>query len=101
MLGPRQVAKGALFFELQIEGVVPPDHPVRGIDRLPDLSHVRALLGAFHSSGGQPPSMVAILCLFPEMIVVQLDPSTALYGPSPHSTVFPFGSMRFTGSLKA
>jgi hypothetical protein len=44
MMGPRQVAQGALFYEFAIEGFVPLDHPVRGIDRFLDLSHVRPLL---------------------------------------------------------
>ena len=33
MMGPGQVAQGALFYEFSIEGFVPLDHPVRGIDR--------------------------------------------------------------------
>ena len=54
MMGPRQVAQGALFCEFSIEGFVSPDHPVRGIDRFLDLSHVRPLLAPFYSSGGRP-----------------------------------------------
>jgi len=54
MMGPRQVAQGALFYEFSIEGFVPLDHPVRGIDRFLDLSHVRPLLAPFYSSGGRP-----------------------------------------------
>lgn len=54
MMGPRQVAQGALFYELSIEGFVPLDHPVRGFDRLLDLSHVRPLLAPFYSFGGRP-----------------------------------------------
>lgn len=41
MMGPRQVAQGALFYEFSIEGFVPLEHPVRGIDRFLDLSDVR------------------------------------------------------------
>ena len=33
MMGPRQVAQGALFYDFSIEGFVPLDHPVRGINR--------------------------------------------------------------------
>jgi transposase len=54
MMGPRQVAQGALFYEFSIEGFVPLDHPVRGIDRFLDLSHVRPLPAPFYSSGGRP-----------------------------------------------
>jgi transposase len=54
MIGPRQVAQGALFYEFSIEGFVPLDHPVRGIDRFLDLSDVRPLLAPFYSSGGRP-----------------------------------------------
>lgn len=33
MMGPGQVAQGALFYEFSIEKFVPVDHPLRGIDR--------------------------------------------------------------------
>lgn len=54
MMGPRQVAQGALFYEFSIEGFVPQDHPVRGIDRFLDLADVRPLLAPFYSSHGRP-----------------------------------------------
>lgn len=54
MMGPRQVAQGALFYKVSIEEFVPLDHPVRGIDRFLDLSDVRPLLAPFYSSGGRP-----------------------------------------------
>ena len=38
MMGPRQVAQGAFFYEFSIEGFVPLDHPLRGIDRFLDLT---------------------------------------------------------------
>ncbi len=54
MMGPRQVAQGALFYEFSIDGFVPQDHPVRGIDRFLDLKDVRSLLAPFYSSHGRP-----------------------------------------------
>ena len=36
MMGPRQVAQGALFYEFSIEEFVPADHPLRRIDRFLD-----------------------------------------------------------------
>ncbi len=54
MMGPRQVAQGALFYEFSIEGFVPLDHPVRDIDPFLDLSHVRPLLAPFYSSCDRP-----------------------------------------------
>ena len=55
MMGPGQVAQGALFYEFSIAApLVPLDHPVRGIDRFLDLSHVPPLPAAFYSSGGRP-----------------------------------------------
>ena len=33
MMGPRQVAQGALFYEFSIEDHVPRDHILRAIDR--------------------------------------------------------------------
>jgi len=54
MMGPRQVAQGALFYEFSVDGFVPQDHPVRGIDRFLDLEDVRPLLAPFYSSHGRP-----------------------------------------------
>ena len=54
MTGPRQVAQGALFYEFSIDGFVPHDHPVRGIDRFLDLGNVRPFLAPFYSSHGRP-----------------------------------------------
>lgn len=47
MMGPRHVAQGALFYEFSIEEFVPPNHPMRGIDRFLDLTDVRLLLAPF------------------------------------------------------
>ena len=46
MMEPRRNAQGALIYEFSIEGFVPQDHPVRGIDRFVDLSDVRPLFAA-------------------------------------------------------
>lgn len=54
MMGPRQVAQGALFYEFSIESFVPKDHPVRGIDRFLDLTDVRPLLAPYYSANGRP-----------------------------------------------
>lgn len=54
MMGPRQVAQGALFYEFSIEEFVPSDHPLRGIDRFLDLSEVRPFLAPSYSPHGRP-----------------------------------------------
>ena len=54
MMGPRQVAQGALFYAFSIEEFVPADHPLRGVDRFLDLSDVRPLLAPSYSSHGRP-----------------------------------------------
>ena len=54
MMGPRQVAQGALFYEFSIEQFVPKDHPVRGIDRFLDLTDVPPLLAPYYSANGRP-----------------------------------------------
>ena len=54
MMGPRQVAKGALFYEFNLDALVPQDHLVRSIDRFVDLSGVRAHLAPFYSAIGRP-----------------------------------------------
>ncbi len=54
MMGPRQVAQGALFYEFSIDEYVPNDHPVRAIDLFVDLSDVRPFLAPYYSEGGRP-----------------------------------------------
>lgn len=54
MMGPRQEAQGALFYEFSIEDHVPQDHILRGIDRFVELSGIRGHLAAFYSSTGRP-----------------------------------------------
>ena len=54
MMGPRQVAQGALFYEFNLDALVPQDHLLRSIDRFVDLSGVRAHLAPFYSTIGRP-----------------------------------------------
>lgn len=54
MMGPRQVAQGALFYEFSIEDHVPPDHLVRAMDRFVDLGDMRRHLTPFYSTTGRP-----------------------------------------------
>jgi len=54
MMGPRQEAQGALFYEFSLEDHVPADHLLRSIDRFVDLSGVRFHLAPFYSSTGRP-----------------------------------------------
>ena len=54
MMGPRQVAQGALFYEFSLEDHVPGDHLLRSIDRFIDLSDVRKHLAPFYSAIGRP-----------------------------------------------
>ena len=61
MMGPRQVAQGALFYELKLDGVAPEDHLLRLIDRFVELSGVRAHLAPFYSSTRRPSSKTDIL----------------------------------------
>ena len=54
MMGPKQVAQGALFYEFSIEEFVSQDHPLRGIDRFVDLSNVQLFLAPSYCSHGRP-----------------------------------------------
>ena len=54
MLGPRQEAQGALFYEFSIDDHVPHDHLLRSIDRFVDLSGIRQHLAPFYSNTGRP-----------------------------------------------
>ncbi len=54
MLGPRQEAQAALFYEFSLEDHVPQDHLLRSIDRFVDLGSIRAHLADFYSRTGRP-----------------------------------------------
>jgi len=54
MLGPKQEAQAALFYEFSLEDHVPQNHLLRLIDRFVDLSDVRAHLTDFYSQTGRP-----------------------------------------------
>ena len=54
MLGPRQEAQAALFYEFSLEDHVPQDHLLRSIDRFVDLSSIRTHLAGFYSHTGRP-----------------------------------------------
>jgi transposase len=54
MLGPRQEAQAALFYEFSLEYHVPQDHLLRSIDRFVDLGSIRTYLADFYSHTGRP-----------------------------------------------
>ena len=54
MMGPRQEAQAALFYEFSLEAHVPQDHLLRSIDRFLDLSGIRPHLADFYSHTGRP-----------------------------------------------
>ena len=54
MMGSRQEAQAALFYGFSLEDHVPHDHLLRSIDRVVDLSGIRAYLADFYSHTGRP-----------------------------------------------
>src|SRR5687768_7376909 len=54
MMGERRVAQEALFYEFSLERHIPADHLLRAIDRVVDLSGLRAHLRPFYSAIGRP-----------------------------------------------
>src|SRR5918911_448327 len=54
MMGERRVAQEALFYEFSLERHVPTDHLLRAIERVVDLSGLRAHLRPFYSEIGRP-----------------------------------------------
>lgn len=54
MLGPKQEAQSALFYDFSIEDHVPQDHLLRSVDRFVDLSGIREHLAPFFSHTGRP-----------------------------------------------
>ena len=53
-MGPRQVERGALFYNFSLAAHVPADHLLRSIDRFVDLSDLRRELAPFYSMLGRP-----------------------------------------------
>lgn len=54
MMGPKQEAQGALFYDFSLEEHVPQDHLLRSIDRFVDLNDIRQYLAEFYSHTGRP-----------------------------------------------
>ena len=54
MMGSRQVAQGALFYEFSMEAHVPADHLLRRIDRFVDRADIRRFLAPYYSASGRP-----------------------------------------------
>ncbi|WVX48045.1 hypothetical protein ROLI_011230 [Roseobacter fucihabitans] len=54
MMGPKQEAQAALFYEFSLEDHIPQDHLLRSIDRFVDLNSVCAHLADFYSHTGRP-----------------------------------------------
>jgi len=54
MMGPKQEAQAALFYEFSLEDHVPKDHLLRSIDQFVDLDGIRQYLAEFYSHTGRP-----------------------------------------------
>ena len=54
MMGERRVVQEAPFYEFSLERHVPADHLLRAINRVIDLSGLRAHLQPFYSAMGVP-----------------------------------------------
>lgn len=54
MMGPKQEAQAALFYEFSLENHFPQDPLLRSIDRFVDLSSIRTHLADFYSHTGRP-----------------------------------------------
>src|SRR5215468_3537988 len=54
MMGRREGGQGQFFYAFELDTVVPPDHLVRQIDAVLDLSWVHKELAAYYSHTGRP-----------------------------------------------
>ncbi len=54
MMGRREQGQGQFFYDFHLDAVVPPDHLVRRIDAVLDLSWVHGELAPFYSHTGRP-----------------------------------------------
>jgi hypothetical protein len=52
MMGRREVGQGQFFYSFDLDKVVPPDHLVRQIDTVLDLSWVHRELAPYYSHTG-------------------------------------------------
>lgn len=64
MMGPRQEAQGALFYDFSLEDHVPQEHLLRSIDRFVDLSSIRPHLSPYYSQTGRFQESVLLRHLF-------------------------------------
>jgi len=53
MMGERSGAQGQLFYQFNLDEVIPADHMLRKIDTVLDLSDLRAQLAPFYSHTGR------------------------------------------------
>ena len=91
MMGPRQVAQGALFYEFSLKAHVPADHLLRRIDRFVDLSGIRRDLAPFYSAIGRPsidPELMIRMLLVGYVMGV---PSSSLAQPASRAVPSPIG----------
>lgn len=54
MMGQQSPNQNALFYDFCLDQYVPPDHLLRQIDQVLDLSHLRQHLTSFYSTTGRP-----------------------------------------------
>ncbi len=54
MMGRRENGQGQFFYSFELDAVVPPDHLVRQIDDVLDLSWVHKELAPYYSHTGRP-----------------------------------------------
>ncbi len=54
MVGPKQEAQAALFYEFSLDDHIPMDHLFRSMNRFVDLSSIRAHLADLYSHTGRP-----------------------------------------------
>ena len=54
MMGQRQGGQGQFFYAFDLDKVVPPDHLVRQIESVIDLSWVHKELAPYYSDTGRP-----------------------------------------------
>jgi transposase len=54
MMGRREIGQGQFFYAFDLDKVVPPDHLVRRIERVLDLSWVHKELAPYYSHTGRP-----------------------------------------------
>ena len=78
MMGRRESGQGQFFYSFDLDRMVPPDHLVRQIDGILDLSWVHKELAPYYSHTGRPsidPVLMIRILIVGYVFAIRSEPS--------------------------